>query len=60
MLGLGQCFSLRGKVVWRSLSGDETSIASGQIIPNLIARDCRCVLSQSGHATQDEYYDMDK
>jgi hypothetical protein len=54
MLGLGQCFSLSGKVVWRSLSRDETLIASGQIIPNLIAGDCRFVLGQSGHATQDE------
>jgi hypothetical protein len=37
MLGFGQGFSLREKVVWRSLSRDETSIASGQIFPSLIA-----------------------
>jgi hypothetical protein len=54
MLGLGQCFSLRGKVVWRSFSRDETLIASGQLIPSLIAGDCRCMLGQSEHATQDE------
>jgi hypothetical protein len=36
MLGLGQRFSLRGKVVCGRLTKDETMIAGSQITPSLI------------------------
>ena len=49
MLALGQCLSLGEKVVWRSLTNDETVIAGSQVISSAETVGECCAIVRMAH-----------